>query len=464
MQITRNKTKVLSVFGLAMINVIAIDSLRNLPINAEYGLSIVAFYIIGAICFFIPCMLITAELATNMPQTGGSYIWVRKAFGPRMAFMNTWLQWIYNVVWFPTILSFIAASISYLIAPELANNKTYMLSMIIGMFILATAVNCLGMRMASWISSFGALVGTIIPMAIIIVLGACWLSLGRPSAIDFNLNIMLPKVTHFNDLAFLVVILFSLIGIEMSAVHAGDVKQPAKDFPRALWISGSFIIASMIFSSLAVAVILPKASINIVSGLNQAFDQFLSNFGLGAWMPVAILCIIVGGFAGMAAWVLGPTKALMVAANDGCAPKFFAKANRFGSPINVLITQAIIVVALCSVFLMFDSVSASYWVLSDLTAQLALIYYIILFLTALRCRKVLPKKAGAYRIPGGKVGIGLVCLVGIITCVVTITLGFLPPSDVKITNVALYDWSLGLGVVIFTVAPLVLYQINQARK
>lgn len=459
MQINRSKNKVLSVFGLAMINVIAIDSLRNLPINAEYGSAIVAFYIIGGLFFFLPCMLITAELATHQPQTGGSYVWVRKAFGPRVAFMNTWLQWIYNVVWFPTILSFIAASVSYLINPNLVNNKTYMLSMIIGMFLLATLINCLGMRVASWLSSFGAVVGTIVPMAIIIVLGVCWLSLGNPSAITFDHALAIPKVSKFSDLAFLVVILFSLIGIEMSAVHAGDVKQPAKDYPRALWISGLFIIFSMIFSSLAVAVILPKSSINIVSGLNQAFDRFLSLMGLAEWMPVAVLCIIIGGFAGMAAWVLGPTKALMIAANDGCAPAFFAKTNRQGSPTGVLIAQAVIVILLCSIFLLFDSVSASYWVLSDMTAQLALIYYIVLFLSALKCRKIRQHKPNnAFQIPGGRFGIWLTCLVGIATCIIAILLGFLPPDAIQIKNISVYEWSLGLGIVLFTVAPLIIYQ------
>ena len=50
--------KPLSVFSLVMINVIAVDSLRNLPISAEYGLSLITFYVIGALCFFIPICLV----------------------------------------------------------------------------------------------------------------------------------------------------------------------------------------------------------------------------------------------------------------------------------------------------------------------------------------------------------------------------------------------------------------------
>jgi amino acid transporter len=80
------KGKVLSVFTLMMINVIAVDSLRTLPISAEYGSSLIFYYVVAAVCFFIPTALVTAELATGWPNTGGAYVWVTKAFGPKIGF------------------------------------------------------------------------------------------------------------------------------------------------------------------------------------------------------------------------------------------------------------------------------------------------------------------------------------------------------------------------------------------
>src|SRR6478672_5976935 len=101
--------KVLSVFSLVMINIIAVDSLRTLPISAKLGMSLIFYYVIAALIFFIPVALVAAELATAFPNTGGIYVWVREAFGKRVGFITIWLQWIYNVVWYPTILAFIAA-------------------------------------------------------------------------------------------------------------------------------------------------------------------------------------------------------------------------------------------------------------------------------------------------------------------------------------------------------------------
>jgi len=46
--------KMLSVFSLVMINVIAVDSLRTLPISAKLGASVISYYLIAALAFFIP--------------------------------------------------------------------------------------------------------------------------------------------------------------------------------------------------------------------------------------------------------------------------------------------------------------------------------------------------------------------------------------------------------------------------
>ena len=123
--------KVLSVFSLTMINIIAVDSLRNLPISAEYGFSIIFYYLIAAFIFFIPIALVAAELATGWPKLGGMYVWVKEAFGAKAGLITIWLQWIYNIVWYPTILAFLATIAAYLINPSLAHNKFYLLSMIV---------------------------------------------------------------------------------------------------------------------------------------------------------------------------------------------------------------------------------------------------------------------------------------------------------------------------------------------
>ena len=124
---TTSSNKPLGVIALAMISVAAIFSLRNLPVMAEYGLSSAVFYLLAALVFFVPASLVCAELATTWPKNGGIYLWVKEALGPRFGFLTLWFEWTNTIVWFPAVLSYIAATLAYLIAPTLAANKYYMI-------------------------------------------------------------------------------------------------------------------------------------------------------------------------------------------------------------------------------------------------------------------------------------------------------------------------------------------------
>lgn len=453
--------KTLGVFAITMINVIAVDSLRSLPFSAVFGFSLVFYYLLAAIVFFLPTAFIAAELATTWPNRGGIYVWVREAFGERWGFITVWLQWIYNVVWYPTILAFLAGTLAYLISPTLADNKIYMLVTIIGVFWCATLLNCFGMRLSSWVSTFAALIGTLIPMLAIIILGAIWLLQDHPAQIIFDTQHFLPNLSNLDNLGFLLVVLFGLFGMEMSATHADEVREPKRTFPRAIFYSTILIFFSLVFSSLAIAVVVPKNELNVVVGLVQAYQLFLANYHLEWLTPLVAALIIIGGIGNVAAWIIGPTKGLLVATIDGSAPPFFGKINRHGVPYVILLMQAIICTILCSIFLLMPSVSASYWVLSAITAQLAMLMYILFFAAAIYLRRKKPEVQRAYRVPGGRFGIWIMGVLGILSAIGAIALGFLPPAQVKIGDVWQYELLLFVGIIILAIPPLIIYAIRR---
>lgn len=462
---TINKPKkVLSVFSLVMINIIAVDSLRSLPIAAEYGFSLVFFYLLAAIVFFIPIALVAAELATGWPKKGGVYVWVREAFGKRWAFFIIWLQWIYNVVWYPTIMAFLGGMVAYLFMPSLAENKYYMLFIVLALFWTATLINSFGMKASSIMSTIGALIGTILPMIFISILGLVWLTTGNPSQIIMNTHSFFPDLSNWHNLAFLTAVVFGLIGMEMSAVHAEEVKDPQRDYPRALFYSTIIILVTFIFSSLAIADVVPHKSINLVTGIMQAFTIFFAKFHMQWLTPVLAVLIFIGGLSGVSAWVIGPTKSLLVASEDGSIPAVFQKVNKHGAPIALLITQAIIVTLLAAVFLFMPSVNTSYWILSALTAQLALLFYIGLFAAAIKLRYSHPEQHRAYKIPGGKLAMWLVSGVGILTCLIVILFGFLPPNSLKIGSIVGYEGFLIFGCFVFCVVPFIIFDSRKKAK
>lgn len=455
------KQKVLSVFSLVMINVIAVDSLRSLAISAEYGFSLICFYLIGAIAFFVPIAIVAAELATGWPKIGGLYVWVREAFGQRWGLVAIWLQWIYNVVWFPTVLSFIAATLAYLVDPALANSKVYMLSVVLISFWVATLANCFGMKISAFISTLGAVVGTIIPMVFIMALGAIWLFSGSPSQVEFTWTAFWPDVRSVNHLAYFVAVLFGLLGMEMSAVHAEDVKDPQRDYPRALLYSGAIILTTLMFASLAIAIVIPQPQISLVTGLIDAFQIFFTRFHMTWMIPIIAVLIILGGLSGVSAWIIGPTKGLLAAAEDGCLPQIFRYTTDKGAPIALLMMQGIIFSVLCSIFLLMPSINSAYWILSALTAQLAMLVYLFMFGAGIKLRYNHPEVRRSYRVPGGKLGMWIVGITGSLTCLFAIGVGFFPPPGLGVGLMFNYEAILVGGIIIFCAMPLLLYRVEK---
>lgn len=445
--------RALSVFSLVMINVIAVDSLRTLPITAELGLPLLVYYLVAAIVFFIPVALVAAELATAYPNTGGIYIWVREAFGPRVGFITIWLQWIYNVVWYPTILAFIVGTLAYLFSPELANNKLYLLSTIISLFWIFTLFNCFGMRISALISTVGALFGTLLPMVGIIVLGGLWIIQGHEIAVDTSFSSWLPDFSSFGNISLFSAVLFGLLGIEMSAVHAEEVNNPQRDYPRALLYSTLIIFATLTLGSLAIVIVVPNTKLSMVSGFIDAYAIFFNNYHMPWMTKITALLIIFGGLSGISAWIIGPAKGMMVSARDGCLPKQLSKVNRHGAPVVLLVVQGLIFTLLSSLFIIVDSINAAYWMLSALCAQMALLVYIFMFSAAIKLRYSRPHQTGAYKIPGGKIGIWLVSGVGLLSCLTTLLIGFVPPSQIAIHNVDLFEGFLVTGLVVFVMIP-----------
>lgn len=460
---TKTPPKILGFFQLVMINVIAVDSIRSLTFSAVYGYSLVFFYLLAALTFFIPTALVSAELGAALPTKGGIYIWVREAFGKKWSLFVIWLNWIYNVIWYPTIMALIAGTLTYFFNPALAENPYYMSITVIVLFWTATIINTFGMKASSIFSTIGALVGTIFPMILISILGMLWLFSGNPSQINFSLHDFFPHESQTNNIAFLTNVLFGLLGLEMTATHASEMKNPTKDYPKSLLVSCIIILLTIIFGSLAIAIVVPHEKLSLVTGVMQAFKIFAESYNLPWLTPMLAGCIILGGLSGVGAWIIGPTKGLQVATHDKSLPSFLALSHKHEIPTVILIIQAVIVSILCLLFIYLPSINSSYWLLSAMTAQLALIVYIILFAAAL---KLFYSKSiyRHFKIPGKKIGMWLVCSLGSISSFLVILFGFIPPKSLTYQSVFFYELTLFGGMISLCLVPLILFWIKDAMR
>ncbi|MES2121810.1 MAG: amino acid permease [Chlamydiota bacterium] len=449
-------SRALNVFTLAMINVAAVSSVRNWPTIAEYGFASLFFFAVAAILFFIPVSMVSAELATGWPKTGGVFVWVKEAFGHRTGFLAIWLLWAENLVYYPAIISFIAGTLAYVFKPALANNMTYTLCMIIGIFWLTTLANMRGMRTSGWISSFGVIAGTFIPGGLIIGLGVLWYCTGNPIQISFTWDSFIPNMSSPSELVLFTGVLVSLCGLEMSAVHARDVQNPQKNYPRAILLSAILTFGLYTLGVLAIALVIPQAKISLVAGSLQAFSVFVNAYGLSWLTPLIAVMLAFGAFGTLSTWIAGPSKGLLAAAQSGDLPPLFRKLNKHEMPVALLIAQAVVVTLFSVVFIIMPTVSSAYWILNATLAQLYLVMYILMFAAAIKLRYKKPDVKRAYKIPGGIVGIWCVAGLGLIGSCATFFVGFFPPAQIQTGSVVFYVTFLFVSIILGCLAPTII--------
>jgi hypothetical protein len=312
----RAKKVGLGVGALAMINVAAIVSVRNLPVMAEYGWSMLVLFAISIVVFLIPISMVAAELGTTWNREGGVFAWVKEAFGGRTGFLAVWCDYSENLAWFPTVLSFMAATLAFAINPDLANNSVYLVVVMLVFFWLTTLLNVRGVRASSLLGSIGTIAGSIVPALLLVGLGVAYLLRGDSSQIPFSGHALVPDL-HLSNLAFLGGIILLFTGMEMAGFHARDTRNPGRDIPRSIALAVLIIVAFSVLGSLFTAIVLPQKEISLVSGTMQLFRSVLDTFH-ASWLvgPLAVL-IAFGGVAHLSPWILGPAKGMAEVARQG---------------------------------------------------------------------------------------------------------------------------------------------------
>ena len=442
-----NRSKEIGVFALAILITGTINSIRNLPAMALFGSSLLFFFVLSMVVFLIPTASVSMELSKKWPEHGGIYGWTRLAFGERAGFFAVWLQWVNTLVWYPTMMSFIVGTAAYLIDPNLAQNKTYLVCAILCVFWLSTLINLRGFQKSVKFAEYCGVIGMVIPMAMIVVLALIWIILGKPTQIHFTQSSIIPNFGSTQSWIALTAIATSLLGFELTTVHLKHIKSP-HTLTTAMRVAVVLIVGTLLFGSLGIAFVLPVGKINLVDGTLQAFVNFLHAFHLGWVVPIMVVMIVVGSIGGITNWIISPAQGLLQAGKSEHIPKFLVKENKHGVPSRLMILQSVLVSIICMVFLLIPSINASYWFLTDLSTQLYVFMYFIMFLTAIRLRR----KSGG--------GIKIVHFLGLLGCLMIITVGFFPPTTLEIGSVWKYETFFVGGLIVLILPSLLMILRN----
>lgn len=458
-----SKSVKLGVFTLAIMNVTAVVSLRGLPAEAEYGLSSAFYYLFAALVFLIPTSLVAAELAAMFQdKQGGVFRWVGEAYGKKFGFLAIFLQWVESTIWYPTVLTFGAVALAFIGTNDvhdmsLASNRYYSLAVVLIIYWLATFISLKGMGWVGKVAKVGGLVGTIIPAGLLMVLAVIYLMTGGHSQMNFHSNFF-PDFTNFNNLVLASSIFLFYAGMEMGGIHVKDMDNPAKNYPKAVFIGAAITVIIFVLGTFALGIIIPEKDINLTQSLLVGFDNYFK-YVHASWMsPIIAIALAFGVLAGVLTWVAGPSKGIFAVGKAGYLPPFFQKTNANGVQKNILLVQGLAVTLLSLLFVVMPSVQSFYQILSQLTVLLYLIMYLLMFSGAIYLRYNMKKAARPFRI--GSKGNGLMWLVaglGFLGSLLAFVLSFIPPSQISVGSNTVWFAVLIIGCIVVVAAPFIIY-------
>jgi len=283
------------------------------------------------------------------------------------------------------------------------------------------------------------------------ILGGLWyMQHGSPHLVTPAQTSAFGSMDHLTFFSF---IIFGLVGIEMSAVHASEVDQPKRAYPLAIFYASLAIFAILILASLAVIMVVDPAQLSVTTGVIQAFDMIFAPYHNHFLLPLATVFIVLGSISSVVTWIIGPTKGLLAASHDRCLPTWFAKTNDQQVPVHILLVQAVVFTALSFCYLFVPNVEGVYEVLSLLTTQLALFVYVLMFAAAIKLRIKHGASADSFQVPGGMIGLSITAIIGIISALIVVAIGFIPPPELHYSG-TWYELTMA-GLLVACLAPTI---------
>jgi amino acid transporter len=351
------------------------------------------------------------------------------------------------------VLAYVASTLAYVIAPSLAHSGIYTAAVIIVVFWAAVIVSARGVTSVDKLASYGIVIGTLIPGAVLVVLAVIYLAQGNPSAAPLDSHHLLPPWNGLASIVLIVNSFFTYAGVEVNAVHVDDLRDAPREFPRAILVAVILILLVFIFPTLAISVAVPSTHISLTAGVMQAFRFLLDHFGLGVLIPIIGIGLVVASISGLLDWLTGPSTGLLeIGRERGYLPPYLQKVNANGVQVRILVAQGVVITLIGLLYALVPSVSRAYWIFAALATEVYLIMYVLMFVAARNLRRRQPEHARGYRAPA----LSTICVVGMLASVAACVIGLLPPSQLGHANVPVYAVSLLAGVLAVGVLPPVL--------
>jgi amino acid transporter len=332
-------TNWISWVALALMTTSSVASLRPSPTMAVYGLACVFLYLVPALVFLLPTSLVSAELASGWQ--GGVYNWVAQGISKPMGFLAVWCQFAMTIFYYPSLLGFVASTLAYVFNPALASSGLWTAAVIMVAYWAGVWISSRGTKSVAGLASGGLIIGTLVPGAVLVLLGFVFLGQGNAPAAPMTADNLLPAWAGLASLVLIVNNFLSYSGMEMNAVHVSSLRDPGKQFPRAMFLAMGLVLLIFILPALAISWVVPAEELSLTAGVMQAFDAAFANFGWQFFTPLVGIMLVTASLGGMLTWLAGPSRGLLlISRQEGYLPPFLQRLNKNGVQQNILVAQA----------------------------------------------------------------------------------------------------------------------------
>ena len=207
-----------------------------------------------------------------------------------------------------------------------------------------------------------------------------------------------------SSLQYIPAIIYGMLGFELVSAGSEEMRDPARDVPRSIFISGAIIIVLYLLGTMAVLAAIPAGDINLVEGLIDTLKLF---FGGTAAGNLFVLVLGIGAlytfFSNGVTWALGCNRAAAEAAQEGELPRIFAiESKTMGTPIGAAVLMGVVsTIVLVLYGFMSGSNEDLFWSLFAFSAVIFLLPYEAMLLTFVKMRIVDADHPRPYKVPGG---------------------------------------------------------------
>lgn len=404
--------------GASIVNITVGGGIFRLPADMAESLGATApiAYLLCAVAMglIVMCM---AEAGSRVSMTGGPYAYVEVAFGPFVGFLSGLLLWMLVTFAMAAVATVMVASLGALV-PAMSG-RVAGAAVLIAIYAVFAAINIRGVEGGARINTV-ITVAKLLPLLILVVGGVFMVE-------RTNLEVTTPP-----DMGTLarssLLLIFAFAGIETALVPGGEVKDPARTVPRALFVA--MVVITLLYAALQFVAqgVLGTALAGSPAPLADAAGAAFGGWGRTLLLAGAVISMT--GYAG--AMILATPRTLYALSRDGFFPAVLSRTHA------VYHTPVVAIVAQCTIVLVL-AITSSFERLAILANLSILVLYGACCLATWQLRRRDVRSGGIpFRVPFP--GVAMVLAVAVIVWMLT---------EVTLAEWAAFGVALGVGCVVF---------------